>query len=49
MKKFVVTLDCNGLRRQVKIFADSEQEAKKITQSKNPNCKILDCSEYIKS
>ncbi|GEM_PF-4264683 len=49
MKEFVVTLDCTGLIRQVKIRANSEQEARVIAQKQNQNCRILDCYEYIKS
>lgn len=49
MKEYVVTLDCNGLRKQIKIFANSEIDARIKAQNQNSNCIIIDCFEYIKS
>ena len=49
MKKYVVTIDCSGLIKQVSVLAGSANEAKVIAQKQNPNCKILDCEEQINS
>ena len=49
MKEFVVTIDCLGNLRQVNIQANSVDAAILIAKEKHPDCKILDCEEYIKS
>jgi len=49
MKEYVVTLDCNGLRKQIKIFANSRNEAIDKAKKQYPDCKIEDCDEYLKS
>ena len=49
MKEYVVTIDCNGLEKQVKIMDNSEKEAEIKAKVKYPNCGIIDCKEYLKS
>lgn len=49
MKEYVVILDCNGLRKQIKIFANSRNEAIDKAKKQYPDCKVEDCDEYLKS